>query len=252
MPVSKAETGEIVPVIIKYKYPPTTEHIEYIESLGQVKYVYDIIPAIGGFIYDYDIDDVESLDDVEEVELGQTVHTMLAQSRVIINADQVQALGVDGNGVRICIVDTGVDDSHPDLNPLVAEIDFVNNDNDATDDRGHGTHVAGIATGNGDGLSGAPPSGVAKFANIIAIQVFSWIGGCGVCSFTSDQIDALEHVLSLKDNYDISSVNFSLGGGGYLTEAACDADNPSRKFAVDNLRAPRCGSCPTGRRSSDP
>jgi len=75
MPLSKAETGEIVPVIIKYKYPPNAEHIEYIESLGQVKYVYDIIPAIGGFIYDYDIDDVESLDDVEEVELGQTVHT---------------------------------------------------------------------------------------------------------------------------------------------------------------------------------
>ncbi|MFD0396063.1 S8 family serine peptidase [Streptomyces nogalater] len=37
----------------------------------------------------------------------------------------------------------------------------------------HGTHVAGIAAGNGTGLTGAPKNGVAPGADIVAIQVFS-------------------------------------------------------------------------------
>ena len=220
VPVSKAETGEIVPVIIKYKYPPTAEHIDYIESLGQVKYVYDIIPAIGGFIYDYDIDDVESLDDVEEVELGQEVHLMLAQSRTIVNADQVQALGVDGSGVRICIIDTGVDDAHLSLNPLVAERDFVNNDNDATDDHGHGTHVAGIASS-----THVTNGGMAPGASLMAAKVLDASGS----GSTLDVIAGIEWcvegpdgLLNTADDADV--ISMSLGSSAlFSNQLSCDS-----------------------------
>lgn len=52
---------------------------------------------------------------------------------------------LQGSNVKVCIIDTGVTDSEFFFNkPLVNEYDFVNNDNDTSDDNGHGTHVAGI------------------------------------------------------------------------------------------------------------
>ncbi len=91
----------------------------------------------------------------------------------------------------------------------------------------HGTHVAGIAAGNNGALFG-----VAKDANIIAIQVFSKIG-TGVGSYPSDQLKGLVHVYSLRSTYSIGAANESIGGGQYFSY--CDSD--SRKAAIDNLEA---------------
>ncbi|HLE76823.1 MAG TPA: S8 family peptidase [bacterium] len=62
------------------------------------------------------------------------------------------------SAVRVAVVDTGVDNSNPDLPAVVAQKDFINNDNNAEDDNGHGTHVAGTIgalTNNGTGVAGA-------------------------------------------------------------------------------------------------
>ncbi len=70
--------------------------------------------------------------------------------------------GNDGDGVRIAVVDTGIDSRHPDLKSKIsAQADFVNDDRVAEDDdAGHGTHVAGIAaavTNNRTGIAGGCP-----------------------------------------------------------------------------------------------
>ncbi|MCK5440065.1 MAG: S8 family serine peptidase, partial [Gemmatimonadetes bacterium] len=66
---------------------------------------------------------------------------------------------------RIAILDTGIRDTHQDIVGRVAvQFDFVNQDPDAADDQGHGTHVAGIAGARGNNAIGV--SGVAYGANI--------------------------------------------------------------------------------------
>ncbi|TCP59167.1 thermitase [Tumebacillus sp. BK434] len=111
-----------------------------------------------------------------------------------------------GTGVTIAIIDTGVDIQHPDLSSkIVAGYDFVNNDTDADDDQGHGTHVAGIAAASGNnGLNG---SGVAPNARIMPVKVLNYSGS----GYTSDIISGL---FFAADN-GAKVINLSMGGGAY-------------------------------------
>jgi len=94
----------------------------------------------------------------------------------------------------------------------------------------HGTHCAGIATGKkADGTV----AGVAKDANLIAIQVFSITGATSIGSYPSDQLSALNYVYSLRNSYSIAAASMSLGGGSY--SSPCDSE--SQKAGVDVLRS---------------
>ena len=187
----------------------------------------------------------------------------LPQSIPLIGADQDWSLGFDGTGMIVAIVDTGVESTHPFLaGKVVEEACYSSNvtghsttmcPNGSTQQTGtgagmtcplsacwHGTHVAGIAAGNGAGASVAF-SGVAKNAQIMAVQVFSKFtnasdcGGSAPCAlaWTSDIIAGLERVYSLRGSRIFSSVNLSLGGGSYT--APCDSD-PTKPI-IDNLRS---------------
>lgn len=87
-----------------------------------------------------------------------------------IGADQAWNAGYDGTGVKIAVVDTGVDATHPDLaGKVVAEQNFSASA-DAKDRHGHGTHVASIAAGTG-AKSGGAFKGVAPGAAVLSAKV---------------------------------------------------------------------------------
>jgi serine protease len=123
-----------------------------------------------------------------------------------------------GEGVTVAVIDTGVS-KVPDLaeTKFVEGYDFVNDRNDASDDQGHGTHVAGTiaqSTNNAYGVAG-----IAYKAQIMPIKVLSASGG-GTIS------DIAEGIKFAADN-GAKVVNMSLGGGGdsqLLREAIDYAD----------------------------
>ena len=86
---------------------------------------------------------------------------------------------VSGAGTEICIVDTGVDPGHEQLDSKapIPFLDLVNGETTAYDDQGHGTHVASIAAGDGTGGQIAPLfNGVAPDAAISAVKVLPSTG----------------------------------------------------------------------------
>ncbi len=82
--------------------------------------------------------------------------------------------GVCGTNVRVAVIDTGIDQNHPDLN-VYGGYDFVNNDNNPYDDHGHGTHVAGTIAALDNDLTGSLV-GVAPCVRLYAVKVLSASG----------------------------------------------------------------------------
>ncbi|PPK64681.1 S8 family serine peptidase [Actinokineospora auranticolor] len=95
----------------------------------------------------------------------------LDRSTAQIGAPAAWQAGLTGAGIKVAVVDTGVDETHPDLaGREIAQANFT--DEDQVDRVGHGTHVASIIAGGG-----AKYRGVANGAKILDAKVLGPIGG---------------------------------------------------------------------------
>lgn len=218
-------------------------------------------PALAMQVDALDLDDLMANPNVEEVVEDIPHPPALVESVPLLGASADRSYsGYSGKGQVIAILDTGVDKSHPFLaGKVVSEACYSSTYStqgatslcpggvtetiavgsgvncSGADGCDHGTHVAGIAAGNGGSFSG-----VAKDATIIAIQVYSKFPAaqCGsaspcVMAYTSDIIKGLERVYTLSTSYQIASANLSLGGAFFT--APCDSD-PTKPL-IDKLLA---------------
>ncbi|MCF6436914.1 S8 family peptidase [Pseudoalteromonas sp. MMG022] len=128
----------------------------------------------------------------------------------------------DGSGVTAYIIDTGVLVSHNEFGNRASHgYDFIDNDADATDCNGHGTHVAGTIGGS--------TYGVAKNVNVVGVRVLS-------CSGSGTNSGVISGVNWVKNNASGPSVaNMSLGGGA--SQALDDAVNSAVASGVSFIVA---------------
>lgn len=141
----------------------------------------------------------------------------LDKSTKQIGADRAWQAGFDGTGVKIAVLDTGVDKTHEDLkSQVVGERNFSDSP-DTADRVGHGTHVASIAAGTG-AASGGALKGVAPGAKVISGKVLDDQGN----GTDSAVIEGMEWAVA--EGADI--VNLSLGSRDFPgvdpVEAAVD------------------------------
>ncbi len=203
---------------------------------------YANLPLMAMQVTPEQLQDLQDSPEVESVQPDELEPPTLASSVPLIGADSAWAAGYTGAGWAVAILDTGIDSSHPFLSgKVVAEACFSGGGSTANtlcpdgqpqqigtgagvncptsiEGCAHGTHVAGIAAGKGTTFSG-----VAKDADLIAVQIFSQFdtatcSGFGLpspcaLSYSSDQLSGLDWVYSLRDTYNIAAANLSFGGG---------------------------------------
>ena len=182
--------------------PEITEEYYKIFFGAALKAPRSILPALNDLPY------------IKKVHLNKKVEASVVEGKEIIKADQLSLkFNTTGKGIRIGVIDTGIDYMHPFLgggfgeNKKVAGgYDFVDDDSDPMDLHFHGTHVAGIIAGKSDSFSGVAPD-----ASLYAYRVLDERGEGN----ESDIILAIERSLDPNEDGDISDkldvVNMSLG-----------------------------------------
>jgi serine protease AprX len=150
---------------------------------------------------------------VRAVRLDRRVTGTMERTAATIGATWAREhLGLDGAGVGVAIIDSGVTSWHDDLGSdrVVHFADFVDFQTLASDEYGHGTHVAGIIAGNGYDSNGAR-RGVAPAANLVVLKVLDGDG----YGYISNVIAALDYAVEHRAQFNIRVINLSVAAGVY-------------------------------------
>ncbi len=188
---------------------------------------------------------VEYIEQDRILTLDPIVSAEVNQSNAIWGLDRIDqrslplnnnySANFDGTGVTAYVIDTGVNNSHVEFaGRSISGYDFVDNDADASDCNGHGTHVAGTIGGS--------LYGVAKNVSIVGVRVLS----CSGSGSTSGVIAGVDWVAANASGPSVA--NMSLGGGQSvaLDSAVQSAVQSGVSFmlAAGNSNADACNYSP--------
>ena len=226
-----------VDVLIYYTQPPGDAQLEEVRANGGVVYrTFEIVPAVAARVPHSALESIRKKPEVVAIDPDGRVEAH-SESDAAWGVVRIGCLPVHagtyvgatgpvlGTGVKVAVIDTGVDYLHPELAPNFAGgFDFLNNDSDPMDDNGHGTHVSGIVVAARDGVG---MMGVAPSASLYALKV---LGSNGVGSW-SGIIAALDWSVG----HGISVANLSLGSAtdpGFTVRNAFDNAAKAGVFIV--------------------
>ncbi len=162
---------------------------------------------------DVSIDELQELEkssDVVKISASHKIQAFLQQSNSIVNSSvagllQVSSVNLTGKDITVCVIDTGVDFTHPDLigKNKSCVVDCYNKvcveDCSLGDANGHGTHCAGIIGASG-GIFG-----VASNVSLIGVRILNAAGGG-----SGNDLD-LSRAVDWCVNENVSVISMSLG-----------------------------------------
>ncbi len=163
-------SGDTVDVIIQFNQTPTAAHHQKVQNKGGV--LKTKLDFIKGAHYTVPVEALDALaddPDVVYISPDRPVHGALDNSVAAVNGGYAQTLGLNGAGIGVAVIDSGISDI-PDLHnasgsfEVVYAQSFVPNDPSTSDPFGHGTHVAGIIAS-----SGASSAGLTYYRHFVGI-----------------------------------------------------------------------------------
>ena len=217
-------------IFIHCEEEPGPSDIAELEELGLTIYPESWIPPLdnhpnGFLLADMPVDKLDTLASKDFIiRLNTAERTLEAQndlSTQAVNADDVWSAGYDGSGVTIAVLDSGLDETHPDIPTVVAKKDYSAYPTKDDDVRniygitGHGTHVTGSALGRGTQSSGVY-KGSAPGADLVFIKIGNDTTG-------SASTDAM--VYSFRDAVDVYNADIitcSYGGWDDYHDGSCE------------------------------
>ncbi|MBR9706296.1 S8 family serine peptidase [Candidatus Pacearchaeota archaeon] len=174
-----------------------------------------------------DILELEKENDIESIEYAFLFKKNLQNAVNVMNFTQSwnaqsASINITGLDETICIIDSGVNFSHPDLvgKNRTCIIDCFNKacveNCSIGDDDAHGTHVAGIISATG-GIKGVAPN-----STLIGVKVLNSSGSAHHVTGADDIANAIDWCIAQRDTHNISVISMSLGSSG-LFSSYCDS-----------------------------
>lgn len=205
-------------VIVKYRaHVAKSKAVESARLPERPSRVLSVVPVVALSAAPTEIEALGHEPDVERIWPDLRVRACLDVSAPLIGAPRVWHEGYTGAGVGIAVLDTGIDLDHPDFRGRIAGVaDFTGEG--VTDLNGHGTHVAGIACGDG-GAYGGKYTGVAPRGQLYVAKVLDRQG----LAFMSDVMAGIDW--AVKQNVHVMNLSLSGPPSGDGTDAlseTCD------------------------------
>jgi serine protease AprX len=237
-------SNQPVKIIVQYKQAPQSAALARVQTLGG--HLSSRLSVVNGAAFTVSARALATLandPEVAFVSLDHTVKGLDDYTNAAINVGDVWNAGYNGAGIGVAVIDSGINDNHPDLwdstdsySRVVYHQDFTGTSEDnpngwlVYDTYGHGTHVAGIIGGNGY-LSNGRYAGVAPNVTLLDLRVLD-VNGSGT---DSEVIAAIQEAISLKSKYNIRVINLSLGRGistSYSQDPLCQAVESAWKSGI--------------------
>lgn len=203
-----------VNVIVQFKHSPSALHHHAVANLGgSLHREFQHVKAGAYSVPAASLAALAADPEVAFVSLDRKVHLLLDNTTAAVNAPAAWNLGLDGSGIGVAVIDSGITE-HDDLqgssgSRIVFRDSLIGGD--TQDHYGHGEHVAGIIGGNGADSKCSNCSrnltGVAPNVSLIDLQVLDGNGD----GSDSTVIAGIEEAIQLQSQFNIRVINLSLG-----------------------------------------